>query len=163
MTNTVKLCFRSCTVILSLSAGIAAAQVPERSTHEQAARGLLRVMGVVRTAEAGAEAMMGTIRGNPELAPFEDVFRAWYKKVIATGDFEGEMAEVYMRHFTEQELREIATFYETPLGHKMLETMQEVMKEGAEVGMKRAKEHAPELEQMLKKAREEGVAKGGDQ
>jgi len=159
----IKLCFRTCTVFLSLCTGIAAAQAPKPSTHAQAARRVLRIIGVARTTEAGAEAMMGMVRGNAELAPFEDVFRAWYKKSFAAGDLEGEMANVYMRHFTEQELHGIAAFYKTPLGQKLLDTLPEVMKEGAEIGMKRAKEHTPELEQMLKKARQERAAKGSDQ
>jgi len=125
------------------------------STHEQAARELLRAVGVQRATEAGAEAMMGLIRNNPNLAPFEDVFRAWYRKVFSQGDLEGELAVIYMRHFSEDELRALTSFYQTPVGRKAIDELPAAMKEGAELGMRRAKEHSAELEEMLKAARAE--------
>jgi len=142
-----------------LAAGRTLAQVPTPSPHEQAAREVLQLLGVARTAEAGAEAMMGTVRANKDLAPYEDVFRAWYKKILSGGDLEGEMAQLYMRHFTEDELRGIAAFYRSRLGQKVILTLPEVMKEGAEIGMKRAQDHTGELEEMLAKAREERAPK----
>lgn len=52
----------------------------EPGSHEAAARRLVHITGGANMAESGAEAMMGMIRGNPDLAPYEDIFRAWYKK-----------------------------------------------------------------------------------
>jgi hypothetical protein len=127
----------------------------EPSAHEWAARRLVHLTGGAATAESGAEAMMSMIRENPDLAPYEDVFRAWYKKVFASGDFEGETAAIYMKYYTEKELGDLAAFYETPLGRKSLSTLPQIMKEGAELGMARAKEHQPELLQMLAAAKAE--------
>lgn len=151
---------RCCAILALLTSARVNAEAPPQSSHEKAARELLRIMGVARTTEAGAEAMMGMVRGNPDTAPYEDVFRAWYKKTFSTGDLEGEMAQIYMRSFTEEEIRGLAAFYKTPLGQKMLDKLPIVTKEGAELGMQRAKEHTPELQEMLKKAREERAAKG---
>lgn len=127
----------------------------ERTPHEEAARRLVRLSGGVANAEAGADAMMGMIRDNPDLAPYEDVFRAWYRKVFAAGDFEGEMAQIYMRHFTETELNDLCDLYQTPVGRKMLAELPAVMKEGAELGMARAKEHQSDLIEMLNAAKAE--------
>ena len=103
--------------------------------------------------------MMGMIRGNPDLAPYEDVFRAWYKKVFASGDFEGEMAAIYMRYFSEKELSDLVAFYETPLGLKTLSTLPKIMKEGVDLGMARANDHQAELIQMLDAAKAERAKK----
>lgn len=127
----------------------------ERTTHEVAARRLVQISGGVANAEAGADAMIGMIRDNPALAPYQDVFRAWFKKVFATGDFEGDMAQIYMRHFSEQELDQLSELYQSPLGRRMLAELPAVMKEGAELGMARAKEHESELISMLDAARAE--------
>jgi uncharacterized protein len=151
--------FRSaaaCLTVFLAFAGAALAQQPAPvSSHEQAARDLYQLLGGEKLAEAGAEAMMGLVRGNPELAPYEDVFRAWYKKVFASGDLESEMAQIYMGAFSESELRELAAFYKTPIGQKALSTMPTVMKQGADLGMKRAQEHAAELQEMIAKAKAE--------
>ena len=142
-----------CLPLLLVLAG-AAAQEPV-SSHEQAARDLYQSFGGAKTAEAGAEAMTGMVRDNPELAPYEDVFRAWYQKVFAAGDLESEIVKLYMDAFSEAELRELAVFYRTPLGQKALAKLPEMMQQGAEIGMRRAKEHSAELEEMIEKERKE--------
>lgn len=143
------------TLLLALAGmalGQAAAPV---SSHEQAARELYRLLGGDKLAETGAEAMMGVVRENPDLAPYEDVFRAWYKKVFAAGDLEGEVVKIYMGAFSEDELRQLAVFYRTPLGQKALSKMPEITKQAAAVGLQMAKDHSNELEEMLAAARKE--------
>ena len=131
------------------------ADEPVRTSHEKAARHLVQIVGGANTAVAAADAMIGVIRGNPELAPYEDVFRAWYRKIFAEGDLEGELAAIYMKYFSERELNDLAAFYTSPLGQKTLTTLPQVMKEGADVGMRRAKEHEGELRDMLAAAKAE--------
>jgi len=144
-----------CLPLLLVLVGAAAQETAPVSSHEKAARDLYQSFGGAKTAEAGAEAMMGLVRDNPDLAPFEDVFRAWYQKVFAAGDLESEIVKLYMEAFSEAELRELGAFYKSPLGQKALEKLPEMMKQGAEIGMRRAKEHSAELEEMLEKARKE--------
>jgi hypothetical protein len=142
--------------LLLALAGVVLGQGPApASSHEQAARELYHLLGGEKLAEGGAEAMMGLIRDNPNLAPYEDVFRAWYKKVFAAGDLEGEMVKIYMGAFTEDELHQLAAFYRTPVGQKAISTMPEVAKKGAAVGLRLAKEHSGELQEMLEAAKKE--------
>ncbi|HSK77606.1 MAG TPA: DUF2059 domain-containing protein [Thermoanaerobaculia bacterium] len=140
---------------LVLSGALPAQEPAPASSHERAARELFRLFGGEKAAEVGAEAMLGTIRENEELASYEDVFRAWFRKVFATEDFESEMVALYMGAFSEGELREITAFYKTPVGQKALALVPELMKQGAEVGLRRVNEHAAELEEMLAQARKE--------
>lgn len=133
----------------------AAPQPQPVSSHEQAARELFQIVGGENLATGGVEAMMGIIANNPDMAPYENVFRAWYKKVLAESGIEAEMVRLYMETYSEKELREIAVFYKTPIGRKMFAAMPELMRKGAEIGMKFAQEHAGELQAMLEKAREE--------
>ena len=143
-------------VFLTLASTLTAAP---QSGQERAARELYRIVGGESSAEAGAEAMLQMVHDNPQLAPYADVFRAWFKKVFAEGDLEGEMAAIWMKHFSEAEIRELIAFYQTPLGRKALKAMPEIMKEGAAIGLARANAHQGELEEMLHKAREERAKK----
>lgn len=149
--------FRSAVVCLPLLFVLvgAAPQPQPVSSHEKAARELFRLAGGENLALGGAEAMMGMILGNPEMAPYEQVFRDWYQKVLAESNLQDEMVKLYMETFSEKELREIAAFYRTPVGRKAVAVMPELMRKGAEIGMARAQEHADELEEMLGRAREE--------
>jgi hypothetical protein len=151
-----------CALFLAASAAGGQAPTPV-SSHESAARELVRLSGGAGLAEAGAEAMMGTIRQNPELAPYEDVFRAWYRKVFAAGDLESELAGLYVGVFSEGELRELIAFYKTPVGAKTLTVLPALMQQGAEIGLRRAQAHAPELAEMLEKAKAERDPQGTDQ
>lgn len=146
--------------VLFLPLALPAQQAAKPSTHEQAAREMYHLVGGAKAAEAGAEAMMGIIRDNPEVAPYEDVFRAWFRKVFAEEGFESEVVALYMKSFSEAELREITAFYKTPVGQKSLALFPELMKQGAELGMRRAEEHAAELEEMLAQARREREGEG---
>ena len=147
---------------LALAGGVLAQAPAPVSSHEKAARELFQLIGGTRLAEAGAEAMMGPVRENPELAPYEDVFRAWIRMVFASGDFESELVRLYMGAFSEAELRELAAFYKTPIGQKAIATLPELMKQGAELGMRRGQEHAADLEGMLAKAKQEREGPAGN-
>lgn len=143
-----------CSPLFLVLAGAAQKPAPV-STHEQAARELFQMVGGNNLALAGAESMMAMFREDPDMAPYEDVFRAWYQKVFADADLESEMVKLYMEKFSEKELREVAAFYRTPVGKKAIATLPELMGEGAQLGMKRAQAYAGELQEMLEKAREE--------
>lgn len=145
---------------LGVAGAVSAPPAAPVSSHETAARELYRLAGGDKLAQAGADAMMGLFRENPELAPYEDVIRAWTQKVFAGDDFELEIAKLYMAAFSEAELRELTTFYKTPIGQKALATLPELMKKGAELGMRRGQEHSAELGEMLEKARREREGQG---
>jgi len=142
--------------LLLALAGVALGQGPApASSHEQAAREYYHLLGGEKLAQTGAESMIGVIRANPELAPYEDVFRAWFKKVFVNSNLEPEMIKIYMAAFSEQELREMAAFYRSPVGQKALAKLPEVTKQGADVGIKIAQEHMGELQEMIAAAKKE--------
>lgn len=143
------------TLLLALAGALPAQGPAPASSHEKAARELYQLLGGGKLAESGAEAMMGMVRGNPELAPYEDVVRAWYKKVFAQGDLEPQVVRIYMNAFSEAELRELSAFYRSPIGQKALAKIPEVTKQAAEVGMRLGREHAGELQEMIAAAKKE--------
>lgn len=125
------------------------------SPHEKAARELVRLVGADRLAREGVESMLGSIPDAPETADYKEVVRAWYQKAFTDSDLESETARLYMDRFSEKELREIAAFYKTPTGRKAIEALPELMRESATFGMRKAQDHAVELQEMLDKAKEE--------
>lgn len=148
---------RRAVICLSLFVVLAgAAQAPAGvSSHEEAARELFRLSGGEDLALESAEAMLGVLGPNPEMAPYRQVFREWTQKVFNGADFEAEIVRLYVQTFSEKEIREITAFYKTPVGRKAISAMPELMRQGTEIGMKRAEEHAGELQEMLTKAQEE--------
>lgn len=63
------------------------------------------------------------LQTNPNLSKDLNEVAANLRKQLALriGNLKAESAKVYASHFTEQELKEIAAFYKTPLGKKMID------------------------------------------
>jgi uncharacterized protein len=148
--------FRFAVIGLPLLVLVGAAPKPAPvSPHEQAAREVLQLVGGKDLAMGGAEAMMGTILRDPEIAPYRDEVRGWFQKVFSETAIESDMVKVYMETFSEKELREIAAFCKTPAGRKAIAAMPELIRKATEVGAKRAQENGYQLDEMLAKLKEE--------
>jgi hypothetical protein len=71
--------------------------------------------------------------------------------------FVDALAIVYARNFTTDELREIAIFYRTPAGQKLLKTLPVVMQETMVLGQKFGEVIAKDLEdKIVKELRKRG-------
>jgi hypothetical protein len=117
------------------------------SSHRKATLELLEVMGLEKNAMAGASAMLNVMLDqNEELQPYRDVFMKWAETTLSWDKIGPCMTELYMKTFTEAEIRELIAFYRTPTGKKTLETMPMLMQEGAKIGADIAQEHQGELE-----------------
>lgn len=134
----------------------AAAAWAEESSHDKAARELLRVMRVEEMARGGAEAMVDVmVQTNPQLLPFRDVIGEWSRKVMTWEAMAPGMIDAYKSAFTESEMRKIAEFYGAPAGQKLLEKMPELMQKQAQIGTRIAQAHQDELRSMIEKKAKE--------
>ena len=141
--------------VLLVLAGAAPKPAPV-STHETAARDLVLLIHGDELAWKNSETRLQAILAqDPEQAPYEDVYRAWYRKVFGESDLESDVVQLYMERFSEKELREMAAFYRTPAGRKMISIVPDLLGQADESRKMRAEEHAAELFEMLEKAREE--------
>lgn len=138
-------------------------QTAEDSSHMKAAAELFDLVGGAKLAETGAMGMLSMVKNNPELAPYEDVFRAWYQKVFSQGEFVRQILELYVQAFSEEELRGLTQFYKSPLGAKALEKMPMLMRQGMALGERLGQQHAAELQEMLAKAKKEREGGGAQQ
>ncbi len=148
------------TVLVLAFFPLAAWGAEPNSSHRQAAAELLRMMDLEKTMMAGSNAMIDAqIQGNPALAPYRDVFQKWAGKYFTWDVLGPRMTDLYMQAFTEPELRDLIAFYKTPTGQKALTKMPALLQQGGQLGMEIAKQHRPELEQMIR-ARKEELEKG---
>lgn len=77
---------------------------------------------------------------------------------------ESELTEVYVdiydRHFTLSEIRELIAFYETPIGVKSLQKMPQIVQEGAVAGQQWAAAAIPNVMRSIQTRLErEGIAR----
>ncbi|HET7465022.1 MAG TPA: DUF2059 domain-containing protein [Longimicrobium sp.] len=96
------------------------------------------------------------LRQNPQMAQFEGVMRSFFARYLSWPQIHADMARIYALTYTEDEMRQLTAFYQTPLGKRLLETMPELAQRSSEVTQRRVMEHMPELmEQMM------GAMQGG--
>ena len=133
----------------------------DEASRLKSAEELLKVMNVEETTLTGVNAMIEVqVQQNPMLLPYRDVFQAWAKSFLNWDALGPQMAELYAAHFTEDELSQITAFYRSPAGQKSLQTLGDLMNQGAEIGRKLAEEHQPELREMIRARAEELEAAG---
>lgn len=127
----------------------------EPEPQERAAREYYRLVIGDHFMQNYLEAMMPAIRSNPQLAPYEDVVREWFTKAMANSHLEDQMVSMFAEMFSEQELKELTAFYQTPVGRKALAKMPEAMRRGGELGAQWARENGSLLDAMIAKRKED--------
>lgn len=121
---------------------------PERM---KAATQLLTIMGAERASQAGIQATLDNlINSRPMMAPYRSVFMAWAAKYVSWQELEPRIAALYANAFTTAQLQDLIHFYQTPTGRKAAEVMPDLAKQAMLVGSDIAREHTPELQQMIR-------------
>jgi len=105
---------------------------------------MFRVMSMDKQMAGGFEAMLPMIdqmgvkfklnnEGKEEL---KEIFRTWFNEDIDRSKIMSEIKKLYSQSFTDDEISKITKFYQTPVGKKFLEKSAQLMKFGAQIGMK---------------------------
>lgn len=146
-----------CTLLLpargAAQGGTPAPPAPASSiapSHLAAARQFLDLMHIQETAAAGMTvAMDQQVQANPGLAAYRGTMEKWARDLFASEEAVNAFATMYAETFTEPELRELITFYRSPIGQRLAGRQAELARRGAEVGQRLAQAHQAELIRML--------------
>lgn len=135
---------------LALLCGPLAVAQDFSADHLQAAEELLVLTDTEATMEAAMDEMLRVqLDQNPGLAPFEGVMRDFFDEHLSWESVKDELIVLYADTFTEDELREIAAFYRTPVGQKAIATLPRLMAQGMQIGQRSVQENLPELERRV--------------
>ena len=89
------------------------------------------------------------LRQNPQLARHEKTMYDFFERHIGWGALKEDIADMYMRKFSEKELQEINAFYITPAGQKVITVLPELVKERNQLAMVRLQQNIGELQQII--------------
>lgn len=138
-----------------LCAAPAAAQDEPTPGEVAAVRELLEAS---RTRENFIAAMeLGMQQGGMgEMTPrIRTVLREFMDEHFRYEDLEPEFVKMYADVFTEREIRDLAAFYRTPLGQRVVETLPEITAASQRIAMERLQSAMPQLMQAIMQAMEE--------
>jgi hypothetical protein len=106
---------------------------------------------VVKGSEQFRENLLATVPSNDRGQAFVNAFVDNYQKKFNADDVTGEIASVYDKHFTADEIKGLLQFYGSPLGQKYATEMPKVTAESTAVGRAHSTKVAREILQDLRK------------
>lgn len=146
------------TAIIFLFAGNLKAQTntPDfKPSHLKAAEQYLIATGVNTQFGDVLNKMVGASSSQiPEAnrASYLKVMSAFMAKYFTWDVLKDRLDKIYAAEFTEDELKQLAAFYNTPLGKKASTKTPVLLQKGMLLGQQAVEDHRPELEQMMKEA-----------
>ena len=89
------------------------------------------------------------LRQNPELVAKRGQLMAFLEKHIGWNALRSDLAGMYMRSFTEDELKTINDFYITPTGQKVITIVPQLVQERNQLAMQRLQRNIEELQGIM--------------
>ena len=86
---------------------------------------------------------------NPELVAKRDRLMAFLEKHIGWNAVRGDLTNMYMQTFTEEELKAINDFYITPTGQKVITVVPQLVQERNRLSMQRLQQNVGELQEIM--------------
>lgn len=119
-------------------------------SRSEAAEELLNIMNTAQLLEKSIDQMLQIqIQQNPNLEPYKGTMLKFLKKHMSYENLKDDLIRLYTESFNEDELRQISTFYQTPVGQKAVLKMPELMSKGAQLGASKVQQHIGELQAMI--------------
>lgn len=123
----------------------------DETSHRKAAEDLLKATNVEKQlGDAIDQSVAVQVKANPQIAPKAGVLKKFFAKYLSWETLKDDLTKVYTDVFTEDELKQITAFYNTPVGKRVVAKMPELMGKGMELGVRRVQENQGELIRMLK-------------
>jgi hypothetical protein len=85
------------------------------------------------------------------------------EKIIAPGGLAEQVLPVFAKHFTPREMRELAAFYESPVGRKAVAVMPGALREAKDVAQRMAIGMIPEILQRVNETAQRETRRGAGQ
>ncbi len=98
--------------------------------------------------------------GSPEakkalVQTYQAKAKASLDKAVGWDKLKPDMVKLYTTNFSEQELKDLIAFYQSPLGKKVQETMPRVTQQSAQMAEEKLKAAVPEVNKLLADAAKE--------
>ena len=140
-------------IVFCLRAGLALADDAPKaavSSHEAAVQEMFKVTHMDELMTKTIDAILDQqVKQNPALSRYRHVMSQFFQKYMSWQSLEKEMTEIYVKEFSEEEIKALTAFYRTPLGQKMLTRAPTLMAKGAAIGQERVEKHVDELHRMM--------------
>lgn len=122
----------------------------DEKSHRAAAEDFLKATGIEKTFDQIIDqSIEQQAKSNPMLVQLKPVLKKFMSQHFNYQVLKDDLIKIHMEEFTEEELKEIAAFYRTPIGKKAIQKMLPLQQKCSELGMKRVQDNIGELQRMV--------------
>lgn len=137
-------------MLLALTLETNVSQATESQSHMRQVEVLFRLTQMENKIQESVDSVLQLqMRQNPQLVQHEQTMYAFFNKYIGWMALKDDLAAMYMRKFTEEELKEINAFYITPAGQKVITVLPELVQERNQLAMNRLQQNIAELQKIV--------------
>lgn len=132
----------------------------DEKSHRAAAEEFLRATGIEKTFDQIIDqSIEQQAKANPMMVQLKPVLKKFMSQHFNYQILKDDLITIHMEEFTEEELKEIAAFYRTPIGKKAIQKMLPLQQKCSELGMKRVQANIGELQRMVVEELQKGSEK----
>jgi len=122
----------------------------DAQSHRQEVETLFKLTHMEAKINEGVDNVLAMqLQQSPQLAQHQAVLRAFLEKYVGWDSMKEPLIEMYVKTFTEQELKEMNAFYITPTGQKVILQLPELVQERNRLAMQRIQANIGELQQAI--------------
>lgn len=120
------------------------------ASHRQEVDNLFRLTNMEKMIDDSVDNVFQLqLRQDPRLQQHADALHAFITRQIGWQAMKNDIADMYIQHFSEQELKDINTFYITPVGQKIINDVPTLVQRRNQLAMKRLQENIGELQKII--------------
>ena len=124
--------------------------VADNSSHVQQVETLFKLTQMEKKVDQSIDSILELqMSQNPALSVHEAEMRAFFEKYIGWAALKNDITAMYLRTFSEDELKKINDFYITPAGQKVISVLPELVQQRNQLAMTRLQQNIGELQQII--------------
>lgn len=140
------------TTLLLINLPAANLYAENNSTHREQVEKLFKLTQMEKKIEDSVESVVQLqLRQNPQLIQQKETVGHFFEKYIGWHALKDDIAEMYMKTFSEKELIDINAFYITPAGQKVINVVPQLVQQRNQLAMERLQKNIGELQKVLAK------------
>ena len=124
--------------------------IADNSSHVQQVETLFKLTQMEQKVGQSIDSILELqMSQNPALSVHEVEMRAFFEKYIGWAALKNDITAMYLRTFSEDELKKINDFYITPAGQKVISVLPELVQQRNQLAMTRLQQNIGELQQII--------------
>jgi uncharacterized protein len=130
--------------------------VADDASHRQQVDTLFRLTQMEKKIQESVDNVLQLqLRQNPALQKNSKDLKSFLQKYIGWQAMKDDLADMYLRTFSEAELEQINAFYITPAGQKVINVVPQLVQQRNQIAMMRLQKNIGELQQIMSAAQKQ--------